>query len=269
MDLTELISIENNLIYRDKLYLSKYKLIEKLQYTNNSEVYKCSDINNNIYILKIYYNKSNKEISVLKKIKNLKYVTKLIDYYIGYEINVLILDYIDNEITFNEFLNYCHNFNEREQKIIFKDLCNIVKKVHDRNIIHGDIKPENIIVKLFKEGSKSKIESIHLIDFSCSLVCKENKFTYGDIGTEGFKAPEIRKRKIDQKIDVFNLGIILFIMLSGVYPFIDKYFNIKKNKKWNSKSKDAKDLSDKLLEYEPNKRLKSKDILKHSWLKIE
>merc|ERR1712130_317821 len=97
-------------------------------------------------------------------------------------------------------------------------------------------------------------------------------------GTPHYVAPEIiTQNTYNYKCDYWSLGVILFIMFVGYQPFNANSLNqiyklIAKGKynlntkRWNAVSHDAKDLVQKLLEVDPEKRYSAKDIKSHPWI---
>ena len=92
---------------------------------------------------------------------------------------------------------------------IFSDLLKGLLFLHFHGVIHRDIKPENILFSIEGNGSRAKIADLGLaVEFypekKIETIC----------GTPGFMAPEILKGGggYDQKVDVFSLGIVLYMM---------------------------------------------------------
>lgn len=105
---------------------------------------------------------------------------------------------------------------EERAKIIFAQMVDAIKLMHSKNVIHRDLKPNNI---LFLDKEK---ENIVIIDFGIS------GYSYGNIhekvkaGTVKFVPPEIASGlsySSSSKIDIWSMGIILYFMLFGVFPF--------------------------------------------------
>lgn len=89
--------------------------------------------------------------------------------------------------------------------------------VHDAGILHRDLKPENIFIVRDSDGDYAK-----LIDFGISCSDSDSKLTrHGVIvGTPAYMSPEqARGRELDERTDLFSVGLILFEMFAGILPF--------------------------------------------------
>ena len=109
--------------------------------------------------------------------------------------------------------------NEDEAKKIFKQIYEAVCYIHSRNIIHRDLKPNNI---LFLDKEKTHIV---IIDFGISGMSNGNQKEKIKAGTTRFLPPEIvggEEFSSSQKLDIWALGVILFLMVEGCYPFNGK-----------------------------------------------
>lgn len=85
--------------------------------------------------------------------------------------------------------------------------------LHSMNIIHRDIKLENIII-----DSKKNVK---IIDFGFGSCTPKSKLLNFFCGTPSYMPPEIvlKKNYIGPYVDIWSIGILLFIMLCGVFPF--------------------------------------------------
>ena len=85
--------------------------------------------------------------------------------------------------------------------------------MHSKGIIHRDLKPENIMLEEDKNYKNCK-----LIDFGLSTKIKDQPETEL-MGTIYYIAPEVLKGSYNEKADIWSLGVLAFILLSGIPPF--------------------------------------------------
>ena len=129
-----------------------------------------------------------------------------------------IMDYAKGGELSN-LLQTTKRLNEKNCKNLFKQIYNAVKYIHGQNIIHRDLKPNNI---LFLDNEKTHIV---LIDFGISGFSNGKFKETVKAGTIRFLPPEIVSGKdyaSNTKLDIWSLGIILFRMIEGYYPFEGK-----------------------------------------------
>lgn len=118
-----------------------------------------------------------------------------------------------------EILERGKRLSENKAKEIFKQIYEAVCYIHNNNIIHRDLKPNNI---LFLDKEKTHLV---IIDFGISGVSNGNMKEKIKAGTTMFMAPEMASGEqyaSDRKLDIWSLGIILYRMVQGVYPFEGK-----------------------------------------------
>lgn len=126
--------------------------------------------------------------------------------------------------------------------------------------------------------SKSNDSFIKLADFGFAKKCLAPKSLVTQCGTPGYVAPEILEGvPYDMQADMWSLGVIVYILLGGYPPFIEKnqrelFRKIRKGQYefhaeyWGQVSKPAKDLIRSLLTVDPSKRYSSKDALRDAWI---
>ena len=121
--------------------------------------------------------------------------------------------------------------------------------------------------------------TIKIIDFGTSNYYNKNEKLSLKVGTPYYIAPEILKGTYNDKCDMWSLGVIMYILLSGTPPFYgpDDQTILSRVKEgqytmdipeFDRVSDEAKDLIKKLLTYDPEKRISAIDALKHSWFSI-
>ena len=102
---------------------------------------------------------------------------------------------------------------EEEAKVIFKQIAEGLQYLHQKNVAHRDMKLENILID--EEGN------VKIIDFGFSLVTPKTKPLNVCCGTPSYMSPELMARKnyYGHLVDIWALGIILYILVVGVFPF--------------------------------------------------
>ena len=103
-------------------------------------------------------------------------------------------------------------YSETETAKVISELCSALAGLHSLGIIHRDIKPENVMID--RKGA------VKLIDYGAAKFYKA--YQVNDtviIGTTGFAAPEqFGIAQSDNRTDIFSLGILLNVMLTGEHP---------------------------------------------------
>ena len=230
-------------------------------------------------IIKKRKNRSNdekeilNEIEILKKLDHPK-ILKVIDFYSTTKKYYIITEYCPEGELFNEIIKV-GKFDEGQAAFIINQILKAVTYCHKMNIIHRDIKPENIMIT---NREKNGCLQVKLIDFGTAKIfekgVQENKY----VGSSYYMAPEVIKRKYDEKCDLWSIGVILYILLTGRPPFDGNddeeiLENVKKGvyDKWAYPfpllSAHGKDLIFKLLQYDPKKRLSAEEAIEHPWFK--
>ena len=211
------------------------------------------------------------EIDILKFCHH-KNIAHLIDYFETLNSIIIILNYIEGN-TLGDYLKE-NNFNFKESKVanIALQIANGLKYLHKFGIVHRDLKPDNIMIT--QKDSEIKVK---ITDFGFSkIVSKEEKLIEG-FGTLYYAAPEILQNlPYNKEIDVWSLGVILYYMFTGFYPFVgkeeaeieEKIINEPvefKDGEWLKISEKVQDLIRKCLEKEPEDRITIDNFINHSW----
>lgn len=153
---------------------------------------------------------------------------------------------------------------------IMKQLLLALAHLHDKGIVHRDVKPDNIFI------STEKKFHLKLGDFGCALH-KSNINSSTVAGTLTYMSPETFLSDIDEKVDIWSCGVVLYVLLTRYSPYkpMERIEFIKKLTTNPISSKRPELLNcpneileflDKLLQINPSKRYSAKQALNDKWL---
>ena len=178
----------------------------------------------------------------------------------------IIMEYAQKGNLFDVIKKEKKGISEEKAYKYFIQIVNAVYYLHQHNIIHRDIKPENILI--------AEDDTIKLCDFGWAKeLTLENRKTF--CGTAEYMAPEIvTNENYGFGVDIWSLGNLLYEMIFGHSPFEGKnmnsiMINIKTKDLTYDKpiSKECKNLIEKMLESNQQKRFKITDIFEHDFIK--
>jgi serine/threonine protein kinase len=219
------------------------------------------------------------EASILKALDH-PYIVKLYDVFVHPDVAIyLVMELMSGGDLFDRIVQKTR-YTEVESRRTMRRLLNAVYYLHERKaLVHRDLKPENILCM-----SRFNDVNVKLTDFGVAKsVTKEGLKTF--CGTPQYFAPEVMRRnytiagkgRYGREADMWSLGVILYILLSGVPPFdVSQGFEALGDFEvtfpeapWKGVSTAARDLVRQLLVTEPNKRLSVVGACDHSWILME
>ncbi|CAK8561256.1 unnamed protein product [Lathyrus sativus] len=219
------------------------------------------------------------EILVMRRIvENVSPHPNVIDLYDVYEDTNgvhLVLELCSGGELFDRIVAQ-DKYSETEASTVVHQIVAGLEAIHGANIIHRDLKPENC---LFLDVGKDS--SLKIMDFGLSSVEEFTDPVVGLFGSIDYVSPEaLSQGKITTKSDMWSLGVILYILLSGYPPFIAQNNRQKQQmilngnfsfyeKTWKGISQSAKNLISSLLTVDPNKRPSAQELLSDPWVKGE
>jgi serine/threonine protein kinase len=179
----------------------------------------------------------------------------------------ILMDYVNG----GQLLHYI----VKRQKLTEDIACHFSRQIvsaldymHRNSIVHRDLKIENILID--RSGKNIKI-----IDFGLSnLFCPERRLTTY-CGSLYFAAPELLMSKPYRgpEVDVWSLGVVIFVMVTGSVPFDDKSMSglhekIKRGQVVYPSylSAECRNLLSRIFVTDPSKRIKLADVMRHPWI---
>ena len=195
---------------------SNYKIIKQLGEGGLSKVYKVQNkLDKNFYVIKKIPIKSNtpeelksieNESLILKEIES-EYIVKYIDSFIENEHYNIVMEYCENKDLKSFIINHKYNNQYINEDVIYNivlDICYGIKEIHLNNLIHRNLKPDNLFI--------SKDYKIKIGDFGITKkLINSMKYTNTGNGTYNYMAPEmINGQKYNKKVDIWALGCILY-----------------------------------------------------------
>jgi serine/threonine protein kinase len=116
------------------------------------------------------------------------------------------------------------NFNEMHRVIVIEQILDALHYLHSNDIVHRDLKIENVVYASDSKDSDFSRISLKLIDFGFAALSKLNQKQLRDfIGTPYYMAPEIVSNSYyGSEVDIWSLGVLTFYLIEGAFPFLGK-----------------------------------------------
>ena len=259
--LKECIKNSNNL---KKLGKGSFGFVFKLEYKGKeyaikkipkSKIDYVSDIELREYMISALEN----EIEILKKMSEFENSVKFFYYFKEEKEHIIVLEFCDSDLK--KLLDEKKKLSSLEILTIMEELNKPLKYMHENKIIHRDIKPENIMIKYVDSSKKKYIPKI--ADYGLSKILDEGK-TSTNVGSRDYKAPEITDRNqhgYNDKADLYSIGVMMYQLYFNSFPFM--MFKKGPKKKKDCEDKDLDDLLNKLLIFDPEKRISWEDYFAH------
>ena len=203
-----------------------------------------------------------REMRMLSELDN-EHVIKVYQIYEDTNNYLIIMEYCEGGELFNYIVEK-QRLTENETAFFYYQIIEGIEYIHSKGIAHRDLKPENLLL--------DKDKKIKIIDFGLSNYFDGKQNLETPCGSPCYASPEMvgGNKYNGFFIDVWATGIILFAMLCGYLPFEDDNNDILFKQILEGKiqypdflSDLSKDLLDKIIEVDPEKRIKIEEIKKH------
>jgi len=207
------------------------------------------------------------EILLHKAVHEIQGIIHVLDYFENAEHWILVMERLRNCQDLFDFLEAKDRgrLSEATARKFFQQLVQINLAMLRKGVVHRDLKSENILVDL-------DTESLVLIDFGASAIYKSSTSYYSDFhGTKQYKSPEyiLKKRYLGVPSTVWTLGVLLYDMVCGSLPFeneeeITSYKLVLRP----HLSGELKNLIQRCLAQNPDRRPSLEALLEHAWVKL-
>ncbi|KAM6088868.1 serine/threonine-protein kinase 17A [Chlamydotis macqueenii] len=214
------------------------------------------------------------EIAVLELAQCNLWVINLHEVYETATEMILVLEYAAGGEIFDQCVAEREEaFKEQDVKRLMKQILEGVSFLHRSNVVHLDLKPQNILLT-----SKSPLGDVKIVDFGLSRIMKSSEELREIMGTPEYVAPEVLSYDpISTATDMWSIGVLAYVMLTGISPFLgddkqETFLNISQmNVSYSGEdfdliSESAVDFIKTLLVKKPEDRATAEESLQHPWL---
>lgn len=219
----------------------------------------------------------HREVEVGRRLQHHEGIVKMVSYFETMSNIYLVFEYVDGSdlFTYMEERDF-KPLNEREVKQYFRQLVDSLLYCHKNGVAHRDVKLDNIIMDV---NGRTK-----LLDFGLASMDEEGDHGCSNfVGSPEYVAPEIIRRipYSGYKADVYSLGMVLYCLSFGQFPFIpEQRFEALTNGcphpklEWPDRlpnfpfsvSKALKDLIANMIDVNPHTRISMQEVANHAWL---
>jgi len=210
-----------------------------------------------------------REIEIMKKVGDHPNILKLYEVYETAKHLHLVLELVTGGELFDKIVQR-GEYSEQDASKIVRQIVSAVGYLHANGIAHRDLKPQNLLCAGI-EG-----DDIRVADFGLSKIFGDGEYLETCCGSPEYVAPEVLECKpYDKACDLWSVGVITYVLLTGCFPFWDKNNAVLYEKIRNvdygwpeglNVSDQAKDLVAHLIEKNPESRYTYEQCLVHPWV---
>lgn len=283
--------------------LQRYPVGKKLGAGKYASVHKCEDRQTGeTKAMKIFYKKNRikrkfydviEEANKMRRVMDHPNIVQVFDLIETQERLIMLIEFVEGGQLYDEILkrkpkeNGTGYFNEQMAGKIIGELTSAIKYMHENDVLHCDLKPENVLCTHNPSANKFDIK---VADMGLSKILEHGvrqNLTY--CGTPLYMAPEmLKKEQYSYPVDLWSIGCMMHELMCGDPPFTGKNMpqlerNVKSFRGLNGEktavtkrierqflrygvSPKAQDLIAQLLQPDPRLRITAADALMHDWL---
>jgi hypothetical protein len=215
-----------------------------------------------------------REVDIMKRLHHPS-IIQFVDVFEDADHLMMIMEFCPGQELFDVILNRKF-FQEDDARPIFAQIARALFYLHSLNIIHRDVKPENILISNIPDPKTGGLVA-KLLDFGLSKNAGNGSAAKTFVGTPCYVAPEVEYTSkglggtYSFPADCWSLGAVLYVMLVARFPEFEQDQTgkvvVKLNPAlWGNVSNEAKDLIRSLMNTNPAARLTMASTLQHPWL---
>lgn len=221
-----------------------------------------------------------KEVMVLQKLNDHPNIIKVYEVFETEASLYIVTEICEGGELFDIMVKH-KRFKEAQAAVVVAQVLAGLAHLHQHNIVHCDLKPDNFLLV-----SKKSLDDLKIIDMGMAQPLKPGKWLTDVVGTAYYVAPEVLKQAYNYKSDLFSVGVILYMLVFGSPPFtaddIDGEDIVAQRERGFTPevkpgpgphfpldtpiSSQLQDLLAKLLVSDPTQRLNTTQALAHPWL---
>lgn len=260
-----------------------YKILKEIGSGVTATVYKCSNPKGEVFAVKVIdvsrfrmhrdfpriLDRLHRETATLFSLRHSNIVSlyEVLDKIDAPYKLYLVMELVEGGELFSEIL-HGGPLPEHEARYVFLQIVLGLRYIHSKGFAHRDLKPENVLIDL--KESRPGLREVKISDFGHSKLVDDGYSTaLSRVGTPTYWAPEVAdtrtcERGYDERVDLWSLGVVLYVMLEGRYP--SNAFEGIKFRSDTKLSQEAKHLMRSLMQLRPEDRMPLDQCLRHPWV---
>ncbi|CAI5973462.1 unnamed protein product [Closterium sp. NIES-65] len=217
------------------------------------------------------------EVAALEALRGHRHIVQLIETVEEPETVYLVMELCQGG-TLQQAVREQGPFNEPQAAAVVAAAAEALLQCHSNGIIHRDVKPDNILLGERLDVSGGGLPGdVKICDFGISTFFQPGTTCSEIVGTASFLSPEMLAQTYSSPTDIWSLGVLLHLLLSGFLPFraptkeavfeaiLDGRVDFRAAP-WPIVSLSAKDLVSRMLTVDPDERITAEEILSHPWI---